>query len=192
MINTMTWIRQGGALTVVWAVLWSCSAGGQSPSENQAASRRSRPAPARDSSQTTRALELDSLLTEVPEYEGRGRNLFDYGREPIAAAPPPPPPAPTTTPTPAPRQRRPTTTPVRPTTPRQQPIDLKFAGFVEKSQPEGDSKKYAVFLSGVEILTGAEGELVANRYKIVEIGLESVTVSVEGSDGTQKIPLRTN
>jgi hypothetical protein len=69
---------------------------------------------------------------------------------------------------------------------------LKFAGFVEKSQPEGDSKKYAVFLAGAEILTGAEGELVANRYKIVEIGLESVTVSVEGSSGTQKIPLRTN
>jgi hypothetical protein len=70
---------------------------------------------------------------------------------------------------------------------------LKFAGFVEKPLSEGsDSKKYAVFLSGAEIFTGAEGEMVANRYKIVEIGLESVTISVEGSSGTQKIPLRTN
>jgi hypothetical protein len=69
---------------------------------------------------------------------------------------------------------------------------LKFAGFVERTQPGGASKKYAVLLAGEEILTGAEGDLVGNRYKIVEIGLESVTVAVEGSPRTQKIPLRTN
>ena len=71
-------------------------------------------------------------------------------------------------------------------------IDLKFAGFVEKTDPSGANKKYAVFLDGEEILTGAEGELVGNRYKIIEIGLESVTVALEGSQVTQKIPLRTN
>ena len=71
-------------------------------------------------------------------------------------------------------------------------IDLKFAGFVEKTEPGGANKKYAVFLDGEEILTGAEGDLVANRYTVVEIGLESVTVSLAGSQVTQKIPLRTN
>jgi hypothetical protein len=71
-------------------------------------------------------------------------------------------------------------------------IDLQFAGFVEKKEPGGTNKKYAVFLDGEEILTGAEGDLVGNRYKVVEIGLESATVALEGSQVTQKIPLRTN
>jgi hypothetical protein len=186
----MRWIYRVGATTLVGAILWSCSSEGPSSSANQTASGRSRPAPARDSSQSSPNIELDSLLTEVPEYEGRGRNLFDYGRPPAPDRPTTPTPAATTT-IPAPVQPRPTTP--RPSAAPQKPIDLKFAGFVEKPHSEGgDSKKYAVFLSGVEILTGAEGELVANRYKIVEIGLESVTVSVEGSDSTQKIPLRTN
>jgi hypothetical protein len=69
---------------------------------------------------------------------------------------------------------------------------LKFAGFVEKTEPGGANKKFAVLLDGEEILTGAEGDVVGNRYKIVEIGLESVTVALEGSPFTQKIPLRTN
>ncbi len=185
----MRWIYRGGAVTLLWAMLWSCSSEESSPSTNQAASGRSRPARERAGSQPSSDIELDSLLIEVPEYQGRGRNLFAYGRPPRAAAPPTPP---VTTPTrPAPVRRRPTNP--RPSTATQKPLDLKFAGFVEKPLSEGGvTKKYAVLLSGVEIFTGAEGETVANRYKIVEIGLESVTISVEGSGGTQKIPLRTN
>jgi hypothetical protein len=80
----------------------------------------------------------------------------------------------------------------QPAAPSQARIDLEFAGFIEKTQPGGKNEKYAVFLDGVEILTGAEGDLVGNRYKIVQIGLESATVSVEGSGATKKIPLRTN
>jgi hypothetical protein len=57
---------------------------------------------------------------------------------------------------------------------------------------QGGTKKYAVLLDGTEILTGAEGDLVANRYRIVQIGLESVTVGVAGSNDTQQIPLRSN
>jgi hypothetical protein len=129
-------------------------------------------------------VDLASLLSEIPEYGGRGRNLFDFGRQPVVApprreTPPPPPPPPTT--------GRPTTTVT--STPR---IDLKFAGYVETKTVEGETKKYAVLLSGTEILTGAEGDLVANRYKIVQIGLESVTVGVAGSNDTQQIPLRSN
>ena len=132
-------------------------------------------------------VDLAELLTEVPEYKGQERNLFAYGREPRSSVPPPPATAPAATTT-VPRKNAPTNRRSQPA-PR---IDLKFAGFVERTQPGGDSRKYAVFLAGEEILTGAEGDVVGHRYKIVEIGLESVTVEVEGAGSTQKIPLRTN
>jgi hypothetical protein len=35
-----------------------------------------------------------------------------------------------------------------------------------------------------------EGEMLANRFTVVEIGLESVTVSATGSSATQRIPLQ--
>ena len=71
-------------------------------------------------------------------------------------------------------------------------MNLKFAGYVETKTVGGETKKYAVVLDGSEILTGAEGDLVANRYRIVQIGLESVTVGLPGSNDTQRIPLRSN
>jgi len=146
-------------------------------SSSRAGARRSR---AEGSVQES--VDLASLLSEIPEYRGSGRNLFDFGRLPVVA--------PTTRETPPP-PRQPTTRPTAPTTsaPR---VDLKFAGYVETKTVGGETKKYAVFLDGTEILTGAEGDLVANRYKIVRIGLESVTVGVPGSNDTQRIPLRSN
>ncbi len=130
------------------------------------------------------SVDLASLLSEIPEYRGSGRNLFDFGRLPVQA-----PPTRETPPLPQPPQT--TRRPVAPTTsaPR---VDLKFAGYVETKSVGGETKKYAVFLDGNEILTGAEGDLVANRYKIVQIGLESVTVGVPGSNDTQRIPLSSN
>jgi hypothetical protein len=135
---------------------------------------------------TTADIDLTALQTEVPEYAGQGRDLFAYGREPRPVVERPP--VENTTATTVPP------TPRRTAQPRESTlnVDLKFAGFVEKTQANGESQKFAVFLSGEEILTGAEGELVGNRYKVVEIGLESVTVAVEGTQFTQKIPLRAN
>ena len=165
----------------------ACSSGDdavspETPPPRASSRRRNAPTKGVESS-----VDLAELLTEVPEYEGQERNLFAFGRERQSSVPPPPamPPAATTT---VPRTTSPTNRRSQPA-PR---IDLKFAGFVERTQPGGESTKYAVFLAGEEILTGAEGDVVGHRYKIVEIGLESVTVAVEGAGGTQKIPLRTN
>lgn len=71
-------------------------------------------------------------------------------------------------------------------------VNVKYAGYVEKTEVSGDKSKYAIFLDGNEIFAGAEGEIVANRFTVVEIGLESVTVSAEGSRATQRIPLQAN
>ena len=171
---------------VLLALAYGCSsepAPGAEPSERRAPRRGGRAAPPVDSE-----LDLQAMLSPVPEYEGQGRNLFIYGPEPRptpSAAPPPPPP------------RTSQTRPAPPTAPRPAPrsssnVRVKYAGFVEKMMPSGDKAKYAIFLDGNEILAGAVGETVAHRFTVIEIGLESVTVSAEGSSATQRIPLQAN
>lgn len=135
-------------------------------------------------------LDLQAMLAPVPEYEGAGRNLFVFGAARRATSQVPdiePPPVET-----APRE-------IVTLPPRSSPrvggspsarLDMKYAGFLEKTGADGVKSKYAIFLDGNEILAGAEGEMIANRFKVVEIGLESVTVSPSGSSATQRIPLQ--
>jgi hypothetical protein len=40
-----------------------------------------------------------------------------------------------------------------------------------------------------EVLTGKPGDIVANRLRIIRIGLESVDVQDMGSDSVRRIPL---
>ena len=177
------------ALALSAAFLWAaCGQSRQAEEAVETGSSASRRTPRRaggnGEADVKESLDLASLLKEIPEYAGRGRNLFAFGSLPAVSAPTVTPP--TTPPTPPPTRRPPVST----TSPAG--VDLKFAGYVETKTPEGEMKKYAVFLDGSEILTGAEGDLVANRYRIVQIGLESVTVGVQGSETTQRIPLRSN
>jgi hypothetical protein len=180
-----------------WGITWlalalTASFDGCSPSPRAPARAETGAAPARparrgpaDKPRESARVDLEALAGETPEYQGQGRDLFAFGRG--RAAPPaeilPPPP----TPTPPPQAGD--WRPGGPPTPR---IDLKFAGYIEKPYPDGKKVKYAIFLDGQQVLTGAEGEVVANRYRIVEIGLESVTLAPTGSNTTQRIPLRAN
>src|SRR3972149_2234027 len=168
----------------VWA---ACGQGRQAEEAVETGSSSSRRTPRRaggdGEADVKESVDLASLLKEIPEYAGRGRKLFAFGSLPAVSPPPV-----TLPPTPPPP---PTRTPAVPTAGAGR-VDLKFAGSVETKTPAGETKKYAVLLDGSEILTGAEGDLVANRYRIVQIGLESVTVGVQGSETTQRIPLRSN
>ncbi len=141
------------------------------------------------SSASEPGIDLQAMLAPVPEYAGQGRNLFEFGRERVA---PPPRATSTAAPTTRPTTRPPTNPTPRVPTARAQRVDVKYAGFVEKTTAEGEKQKYAIFLDGNDILAGAEGDTVANRFTIVQIGLESVTVSAEGSSATQRIPLQSN
>ena len=169
----------------VWAACGQSRQAEEAVETGSSSSRRIARRPAGEGEADVKeSLDLASLLKEIPEYAGRGRNLFAFGSLPAVS---PPPVTLPTTPLPPP----PTGTPAVPTTGAGR-VDLKFAGYVETKTPAGETKKYAVLLDGSEILTGAEGDLVANRYRIVQIGLESVTVGVQGSETTQRIPLRSN
>ena len=70
------------------------------------------------------------------------------------------------------------------------PLNVKFIGSVEEKR---SGLKVAVLLTDrQEILTGKPGEVVANRLKIVGIGLESVDVQDVGGSGVRRIPLKGN
>jgi hypothetical protein len=129
-----------------------------------------------DSANIDPTLRLD-LLAKLRSVEvGRvDRSLFDFSAAPppklpepkiavvkpaprmIGPMPPPPPPAPTP---PAPKPPPP-------------PLPFKFYGMLV---PKGGGTKRAFLLDGEEILTPAEGETLKRRYRIVRIGVNSVTV----------------
>ena len=69
------------------------------------------------------------------------------------------------------------------------PLSLKYLGSVENRA----GVKVAVLLTDrKEVLTGQAGELVANRYRIARIGLESVDLEDVASGQSRRIPLRGN
>ena len=63
--------------------------------------------------------------------------------------------------------------PVTPPPPPPPAITLKFYGY---STPKVDGTKRAFFLDGDDIFVAAEGELVKKRYRVVQIGVNSVTM----------------
>jgi hypothetical protein len=122
---------------------------------------------------------LDRL---VPRAEGRAgkRNVFDFAPLPTPA------PSTRTQVTTVETQAPVITTPPTPAPPP--PLNVKYIGSVEKK-----GLRVAVFLTDrKEVLTGQEGDLLANRMKVVKIGFESVDVQDVGSDRTRRIPLRGN
>lgn len=79
--------------------------------------------------------------------------------------------------------------PAPPPPPTLPPFGVKYIGTLEQR-----GTRIAVLLSDdkKEVLTGREGDTVANRIRIVKIGLESVEVQDVGSDRIRRIPLKGN
>jgi len=68
-------------------------------------------------------------------------------------------------------------------------LNLKYIGSVENKV----GVKVAVLLTDRrEVLTGQAGQVVANRYRIARIGLESVDLEDVGSGQSRRIPLKGN
>ena len=106
------------------------------------------------------------------------RDLFDFATPP-PTPPPPMPSAPPMVETPPPV--------TAPTPPPLSPLNIKYIGAFEGKK----GLKVAVLMTDrKEVLTGQVGEVVANRYRIVRIGLESVDVQEVGSEQVRRIPLK--
>lgn len=69
------------------------------------------------------------------------------------------------------------------------PLNLKYIGSVESKA----GVKVAVLLTDRrEVLTGQAGQVVANRYRIARIGIESVDLEDVASGQSRRVPLRGN
>ena len=76
-----------------------------------------------------------------------------------------------------------------PPTPRLVAINLKYIGSLEA---QGGIKVAVLLTDRNEILYGQVGQQVANRFKILRIGLESVEIFDEGAGQSRRIPLKGN
>jgi hypothetical protein len=129
-------------------------------------------------------IDLARLAQKSGESKPPTRDLFRFGK----------PPAPAETPRPVavaqvpqlPVDLGPATPPPPPTLP---PFAVKYVGTVEQK-----GLRVAILVSDErkEVLTGREGDIVANRLRIVKIGLESVDVQDVGSERVRRIPLKGN
>ncbi len=131
---------------------------------------------------------LDRLRARsAPATAGR-RDVFQFGEEPAPAggrvaqaAPQPMPTMPVVTmpPAPPPSQPPPTLMP---------PANVKYVGSFEA---QGVRVAFLV-MDRQEILLGQTGDVVANRFKIVKIGFESIDIQDLGSDRVRRIPYKGN
>jgi hypothetical protein len=138
-------------------------------------------------------IDLARLDARAPAANVGGRDLFDFGAPsfvPVAA--PAPPPAGTPPPAASPGGPGGTATLgdlAGPAVPRLPPLNLKYIGSVDN----GKGVKVAVLVTDRnEVLTGQPGQILANRYRVARIGLESVDLEEIGSGQTRRIPLKGN
>ena len=109
------------------------------------------------------------------QYAGESRNIFQFYT-------PPPPPAPAR----APVSPTPASAPPSPSVPQPVNIPLKFYGVA--SGP-GTSYKKAFLTDGEEIFIGEEGDLIANRYKIIQIRVNSIEMEDSRDNRRQQLQL---
>ena len=133
----------------------------------------------------TLRLDILSKVQTVEIETDAQRNLFQFGaapkpvdstplpkvpKIPVGSNPTPPPPI----------QVGPPPDPVAP------PITLKYYGF---ANPRASGHKRAFFLDNDDIIVAAEGELIKRRYKLVKIGVNSVTMEDTQFKSQQTLPL---
>ena len=112
-------------------------------------------------------------------YKGNGRNIFSLTYTP------PPPPIPTGVPKARPKPMpAPVPMPVGPPPPP--PINLKFFGTAKRAS----GPMQAFLLQGDNVYLASVGEIVAHKYKIIAINLNSIQVEDLQYNNTQTLQLQ--
>ncbi|MCZ6752428.1 MAG: hypothetical protein O7E51_11435 [Acidobacteria bacterium] len=109
------------------------------------------------------------------KYAGESRNIFQFYT-------PPPPSAPAA----APMIESPV--PARPSPSAPQPLDIPLKFYGVASRP-GTSHKKAFLTDGEDIFIGEEGDLIAKRYKIIQIRMNSIEMEDSRDKRRQQLPL---
>jgi hypothetical protein len=116
--------------------------------------------------------------TENLVYSGNGRNIFSLTYTP------PPPPMPSHVPPPRPKGPILPPAPIGPPPPP--PINLKFFGTAKRAT----GPIQAFLLQGDNVYLASAGEIVAHKYKIVSINLNSIQVEDLQYNNTQTLQLQ--
>ncbi len=132
-------------------------------------------------------LRLD-LLSKVQQVEisGSQRNLFQFGEAAKPATPLTPLPSVKKIDLAKQQNMPPPAPPGPPPAPVAPPISLKYYGY---SSVKASTHKRAFFLDGEDIIVASEGELIKRRYRLVKIGVNSVTMEDTQFKTEQTLPL---
>jgi hypothetical protein len=138
---------------------------------------------AADTRATIPRIDLARLQASRSSSEAGRRNLFAFGAlvrdEPEAPVFVPTPPPPTTA--------NGGVGLMAAATPGPPPLNVKYIGSVENAT----GIKVAVLVTDQkEVLTGQAGQVVANRYRVAHIGLESVDLEDVATGQSRRVPLR--
>lgn len=128
-------------------------------------------------------LDPKELKVRVPDLQKPPPAIGDSERNPFRfqpKAPPPPPPGPS----PGSKKPLPEVVEGPKLPPPPPPIPLKFIGVTEAP----GVGKIAALSDCKHVVQGREGDTIEGRYRIVKIGVESLTI--ENIDGTNKTTLR--
>jgi len=156
--------------------MWPAAAPGTSPSNQGGDARRPQVA---KSTQGSLEVRLEELKQPPAGSAETTRNPFRFYVKP----PPPPPPRPVVN---TPPQRVPVVGDPDYRPPPPPPIPIKFFGVVEEH-----GTKWAIFSDGKgQPFYAKEGQVVLGQYKLLKIGVESVTMSYLDGRGVQTIPMR--
>jgi len=171
------------ALTVVALAVWALRPAGALPLLPPRATTET-PGP------PIARIDLARLDAPRPEGEAGRRNLFDFGERGAPEATPAPVIVLPRTPPPGVQGSATGTaddfgsgsgTPLPP------PLNVKYIGSVESA---GGMKVAVLVTDRQEVLVGQPGQLLANRYRIARIGLESVDLEDVATGQSRRIPLR--
>ena len=125
-------------------------------------------------------LHMDAMLvSESVEYSGSGRNIFSPNSAPPVVIPKPIAQArlqPVVHPGP----------PVQTGPPPPPPIDLKFFGMVTSSS----GSRQAMLLHGDDVFLASRGDIVQRKYRVVDIGPNSIQVEDMSNNNRQTLPLQ--
>jgi hypothetical protein len=125
--------------------------------------------------------EAAMLRTESLVYSGTGRNIFSATYTPPAALV-----IPKNVPPARPQPMAPAGPVVPPGPPPPPPIELKFFGTAQRHK----GRLQGFFLNGDDVYLAAEGDIVARKYKIVQISPTSARIEDLQNDNTQSVPLQ--
>lgn len=124
--------------------------------------------------------EAAMLRTESLVYSGTGRNIFSASYTPVAAN------LPANMP---PARPRPRTMPARMVPqgpPPPPPMNLKFFG----TERHADGRMQAFFLSGDNVYLASQGDIIARKYKLLNLTANTAQVQDLENNNTQMLPLQ--